>query len=180
MKRAMAIKPDDKLRRDACRYFGYRPQSEAELKKKLGRKGIPPAEIENTLAGLKAEGLLDDAGFARFWKENREFFAPRSRRLVRQELKRKGVSEDIIEQITGEMNDDENAYRAALDKARRLASGGDDRLFVERLGGYLKRRGFDDEVIQNAMARIRKDTGGTNGLSSGSLKKVPNGGEQCN
>ena len=161
----MAIKPDDKLKRDACRYFGYRPQSEAELKAKLGRKGIPPAEIENTLAGLKAEGLLDDAGFARFWKENRESFAPRSRRLVRQELKRKGVSEAIIEQITGEMNDDENAYRAALDKARRLGSG-DLSLFEARLGSCLKRRGFDDEVIQNTLARIRKDAGGTNELFS--------------
>ncbi|RJQ39782.1 MAG: RecX family transcriptional regulator [Dehalococcoidia bacterium] len=147
----------ERLARGARRYFKYRPQSEAELKNKLGRKGTPPAEIEATCARLKAEGLLDDNGFARFWKENRESCAPRSRRLVRRELEKKGVPREVIERVTGEIDDNESAYRAAMNRARRLP-GGDYQAFAGRLGGYLARRGFGDETIQETLARVWRET----------------------
>ena len=149
----------------ARRYFGYRPQSETELREKMGRKGTPQAEIESACARLKAEGLLDDGSFAQFWKGNRQSFAPRGRQLVCQELRSKGVSEDIIEQVAGEINDNEGAYRAVLDKARRLQFD-DYQGTLARLRNYLRRRGFDDEVIQDTLTRILKETGGTNELPS--------------
>lgn len=147
-----------RLMQHARRYLSYRPQSEAELKKKLARRGAPQSEVETTCARLKVEGLLDDGDFARFWKENRQSFAPRSQRLVCQELRRKGVPEDVIESVVGDINDSESAYCAALAQARRLALG-DYQLFCQRLGGYLKRRGFDDEVIQKTLSRIWQEMG---------------------
>lgn len=160
--RVTALAGQERLNRSvgrARRYFGYRPQSEAELKEKLGRRGVPASEIETITAQLKAEGLLDDGDFARFWKENRESFGPRSRRLVCLELKRKGVPQDIIERVAGEISDTESAYRAAQGRVRCLSLT-DYQIFYRRLGSYLKRRGFDDEVINHTLSRIWQEMGG--------------------
>ena len=64
---------------------------------------------------------MDDAPSPSFWKENRQSFRPRSRRLTALELKRKGVDSAVIEPAVSELDDGESAYRAALARARRLA-----------------------------------------------------------
>jgi regulatory protein len=145
----------------AIRYLGYRPRSEAEVRQRLQRHGFDDDSINKTIAKLKEQGLVDDAAFARFWKENRETFSPRSRWLTGQELKRKGLDNNVIEQIVGEVDDSDSAYRAALSKARRLSSS-DYQDFHRRLGEYLRRRGFNYQVINDTVERIWKERGGNN------------------
>jgi regulatory protein len=142
----------------AIRYLGYRPRSEAEVRQRLQRHGFDSDSINKTITRLKEQGLVDDAAFARFWKENRETFSPRSRWLTGQELKRKGLDNNVIEQVVGEVDDSDSAYRAALGKARRLSSS-DYQDFRRRLGEYLRRRGFDYQVINDIVARIWKERG---------------------
>jgi regulatory protein len=137
----------------SIRYLGYRPRSEAEIKQRLQQHGFDNTCAEKALLQLKKQGLVDDAAFARFWKDNRESFSPRSRRLTGLELRRKGLNNDIIEEITREIDDNESAYRAALSKARLLSSA-DYRDFRRRLGSYLGRRGFGYEVINATIARV--------------------------
>jgi len=140
----------------AIRYLGYRPRSEAEVRQRLQRHGFNGDCIEKVLAQLKEQGLVDDTAFARFWKENRESFSPRSQRLTRLELQRKGLDGGVIEQIVGEVDDSDSAYRAALGKARRLSLS-DYQGFRRRLGEYLKRRGFNYEVINDTVERVWKE-----------------------
>jgi regulatory protein len=144
----------------AIRYLGYRPRSEAEIKQRLQRHGYDNDCTEKALTKLKEQGLVDDTAFARFWKDNRESFSPRSRRLTGLELRRKGLSNDIIEQVTGEIDDSESAYQAALSKARRL-SPVDYRDFRRRLGAYLGRRGFGYDVIHDTLERVWREHAGT-------------------
>jgi regulatory protein len=143
----------------AVRYLGYRPRSAAEIKQRLQQHGYDTENVEMTLSALKKQGLADDAAFARFWIENRESFSPRSRRLTALELRRKGLSSDIIEQVIGEINETESAYRAALGKARRFSSA-DYVDFRRRLGGYLGRRGFGYEVIKETVDRVWRERSG--------------------
>ena len=91
--------------------------------------------------------------FARFWKENRDSFSPRSQWLTKLELRQKGVAGDIIDQVVGTIDDGDSAYRAALSKARRL-SRSDYQDFRRRLGEYLKRRGFGYGVINHTVERV--------------------------
>jgi regulatory protein len=140
----------------AIRYLGYRPRSEAEIRQRLHRHGYDNDCTEKTLARLKEQGLVDDTAFARFWIDNREAFSPRSRRLTKLELKRKGLDSDIIEQVVGETDDSDNAYRAALSRVRRLPLA-DHQDFRRRLGEHLGRRGFSYDVINETIERVWKE-----------------------
>lgn len=137
----------------AFRYLGYRPRSEAELRERLKRRGFEAGNVEAALTRLREQGLVDDLAFAQFWKDNRETFRPRSQWLTRLELRRKGVTDNIIDQVVADVDDEDSAYRAAQSRAHRLPDS-DYEGFRHRLGGYLKRRGFGYSVINNTVERL--------------------------
>jgi regulatory protein len=136
--------------------LSYRQRSEAEIRQRLQRHGFDEVIIEKAIARLKEQGLVDDAAFARFWRENRETFSPRSRRMTKLELKRKGLSSDIIEKAISEIDDTDSAYRAAISRARRLPLA-DYQNFRQRLGSYLGRRGFNYGIIKEITERVWRE-----------------------
>jgi len=123
---------------------------------RLRKRSFDSDNLEAVITRLKEQGLVDDMAFAQFWKDNRESFSPRSRWLTKLELKQKGVANDIIDQVVDTIDDDNNAYQAALSKARSL-SYSDYQSFRRRLGEYLKRRGFSYRVINHAVEQIWQD-----------------------
>jgi len=137
----------------AAHYLSYRPRSEFELREKLKQRGFDNNSVEPVIINLKEQGLVDDMAFAQFWKDNRESFSPRSQWLTKLELRRKGVANDIIDQVVDSVDDADSAYRAALSKARSLPLS-DYESFRRRLGEYLKRRGFSYPVINQIVERI--------------------------
>ncbi len=140
----------------AIHYLSYRPRSESELRERLGQRGFDGDTLEAVITRLKERGLVDDMALAQFWKDNRESFSPRSRWLTRLELRRKGVANDIIDQVVDAIDDDASAYRAALSKAHSLPQS-DYQGFRRRLGEYLKRRGFSYGVINHTVERLWQD-----------------------
>ncbi len=142
----------------AVHYLGYRPRSEYEIRERLRRRGFDVDSLEAVMVRLREQGLVDDMAFAQFWRDNRESFSPRSRWLTRLELGRKGVAADIIDQVLGEVDDADGAYRAALSKARSLPLS-DYQGFRRRLGEYLRRRGFGYEVIKRSVERLWQELG---------------------
>jgi len=142
----------------AFHFLSYRPRSQAELRERLHRRGFDGDNVAAVLARLKAQGLVDDLAFAEFWKDNRDSFRPRSQWLTRLELRQKGVSEDIINRVAAELDDEDSAYRAALSKAQRLPTADYDG-FRRRLGQYLKRRGFGYGLIKPTVERVWQECG---------------------
>lgn len=140
----------------AVRFLGYRPRSESEIRQRLQRKDYDVAIIEKTLTRLRDEGLADDAGFARFWVENRETFSPRSRQMTKMELKRKGLEPEIIEQAVSGVDDKRSAYRTALSRARRFTAL-DYGEFRRRMTDYLARRGFNYGVTREVTEKVWKE-----------------------
>ena len=137
----------------AIRYLSYRPRSRSEVRRRLQQKGFDNDTIEAVIAKLKEQGLIDDIDFARFWKENRDSFSPRSQWLTKLELRQKGVADDIIDQVVKTIDDEDSAYRAALSKAHSLPRS-DYQGFRRRLGEYLKRRGFSYGAINHTIERL--------------------------
>ncbi len=143
----------------ALRFLGYRPRSEYEIKQRLYQRGFDGASIKATLSQLKERDLINDGDFARFWRDNRQSFSPRSQWLISLELKQKKVPEEIIEQVVGTIDDAENAYSVGKAKARSLANCDDYQSFRRRLGDHLKRRGFGYGVIIKTVERLWQERG---------------------
>ena len=141
----------------ALRFLGPRPRSEAEVRRRLKEKGIEPATIDEVVARLTRAGLVNDQAFASYWVENRVTFRPRSSRAIRQELKQKGVSEDVLREALTATNDDEAAYTVAAKRAQRLA-GLEKQDFRRKLGEFLARRGFNYDTIEPVVERVWQES----------------------
>ena len=137
----------------AMRMLVRRPYSRQEIEQRLAQKHFDQETIVRTLDALAARGLLDDAGFARFWCENRDAFRPRSRALVALELRRKGIAAVTINEATVGMDDEASAFQAGEKKARTLGQADHD-TFYRRLGDYLRRRGYNYDVIKITVDKL--------------------------
>jgi regulatory protein len=134
-------------------YLGYRPRSEAEVRQRLHRRGFNDDVVDKVIIGLKERRLIDDVAFAQYWRDNRLSFRPRSRRLIKLELRQKGVAAETANEVVEGLDDESAAYEVGLKKARVL-SGLDYREFHRYLSDHLRRRGFDYEIIRSAVARL--------------------------
>ena len=137
----------------AYRYLNYRPRSEAEVRQRLHQRGFDNEVVEKAIVKLKGQNLIDDYAFARFWKENRLSFKPKSKRLIIKELKDKKVAQGIIEQVTDNIDDMDNAYKLGCRRMHILAYL-DYPDFHRRLSNYLGYRGFNYEVIKRTIALL--------------------------
>lgn len=136
----------------ALRFLSHRPRSEAEIRMRLWRR-FEGETIDRVLLWLKERQMIDDVAFAQFWKENRESFSPRGKRLLKLELRRKGVDPEVIGGVVEGIDEEESAYRAAQKKVHLLAKE-DYNTFRRKLGAFLGRRGFGYEVIDHTIKRL--------------------------
>jgi regulatory protein len=136
----------------ALRFLSYRPRSEAEVRHYLQGKAVSPAIEEEVIERLIGARLLNDLAFALYWVENRASFNPRGLRMLRYELRQKGLSDETIAQALTDLDEEEGAYRVALRRGRRLAHL-DQVSFRQKLGAHLLRRGFPYEVVNPTVER---------------------------
>lgn len=134
----------------AVRFLSYRPRSIHEVRQNLAKKKADPAAVDEVIAQLERLGYVDDLAFARFWVQNRDEFRPKGPRALTYELRKKGITNSMIEQVLAEVDFAGAAYRAAERQARRLSST-DRRTFRQKLYEYLARRGFLPETIRDTI-----------------------------
>src|SRR5436190_15557447 len=111
----------DLLRREAYQqalqqafsYLSYRQRSQQELRRYLAQKGHAPETIEATLSKLADYHYVDDQVFAQSWVENRQKFRPRGARLLRAELRQKGIDQETADQAIDDTAGDERAQAEA-------------------------------------------------------------------
>jgi regulatory protein len=137
----------------ALHFLSYRPRSENEVRRRLRRRGFDSDIVEEVILKLKERRLIDDLAFSEYWRNNRLSFSPRSRRLIKLELMKKGVTAETANEAVKDLDDENCIYEAGLRKARRL-SGSDYDAFRRRLYDYLRRRGFSYETIKYAVERL--------------------------
>jgi regulatory protein len=137
----------------AYRLLSYRPRSESEVRSLLRRRGFPPQVIAQALARLGEQKLIDDLAFARFWKDNRLSFRPRSKRTIEKELRTKQVAEEIIAEITQDIDDEKVAYELGLRRMSALWNLDYDH-FCRRLTNYLAYRGFSHGTVRHTVSLL--------------------------
>ena len=166
----------------ALNFLSYRPRSEREVEQRLRKKSYTPEQIETVMSQLRKLGYVDDREFARFWVTNRMSFSPRGPRLLRSELRQKGVAQDVVDEILAEsaenqkeleaqaaefaaenddLTDDEPvsgtdlANAIALARKRvRLLSNLEPQVARRRLSNFLARRGYDYPTIDAATRKV--------------------------
>ncbi len=150
----MSLHEDAELvraREAALLFLAHRPRSEAEVRRRPGSR-FPAPLVDEVIRRLREQRLLDDAAFASQWRRDREQHRPRARGMVRQELRRLGVSPEVADGALEGFDDAVNAYRAGQRVARRLA--GRDGDFRQRMVAHLRRRGFGYTLANQTAARL--------------------------
>jgi regulatory protein len=149
----------------ALRFLSTRPHSEHELRTKLLRrrssKSTPPDPglVDDAFERLRELSYLDDAAFARQWVEERG--GQRGGRLLRAELRRKGVTAEVIDaalESAGSADPVSAARALAVKRLARLSGTGRPRDVHDKLTRYLAGRGYDYNVIRQALAELETGT----------------------
>lgn len=140
-------------RQSAIRLLENRPRSTAEIRRYLSTKKFEDGVVNQVIEHLQQVELLNDETFADYWVEQRETFRPRSQMALRQELYQKGVGRDVIEEVVSQVDETAAALQAATKQLYRW-NNLDERTFRAKLGGFLQRRGFGYEIIQEVTKEL--------------------------
>jgi regulatory protein len=143
------------------------------VRQNLSKRGISESLIEETLNRLLSTGLVNDEAFARAWVENRNTFRPRGKPALRMELRRKGLSEEIVHSILDtQVNEAALAFEAARKYVRRL-SGLEWPEFRQKLSGFLARRGFSYTTLAPVVSEVWEETRTADGGSTSDNEDKP-------
>ncbi len=137
------------------RLLAARARSRAELAEAMAKKDVPADIIDEVLDRFEEVGLVDDAQFAALWVEGRQR-RMKSGRVLRQELRRKGVDDEVITEALDEAPDDAD-YEAALafaTKRVRGMAGLEPQVRYRRLAGALARRGFAPGLCHRVIGEV--------------------------
>nr|WP_245565439.1 regulatory protein RecX [Nocardioides insulae] len=123
---------------------------------KLAQREIPDEIATALLDRFEEVGLIDDAAFARAWVSGRQSGKGLARRALAQELRRKGVSDEVARAALDELDpdDEREAGRALVRKKLRTMHRLDQQVKVRRLVGMLARKGYSPGV---AYAIVREE-----------------------
>ena len=143
----------------ALAFLTSRPRSIREVRDRLKEKEIPPDTIDAVVARLEGWGYVGDEGFARYWVENRGANQPRGKRLLRQELWRKGVERETVDRVLDELEVDEAGGALALARKRfNQLRNYDEQTQRRRLAAFLQRRGYDWPTVKGALDALFAET----------------------
>ena len=144
-------------REAALRLLERTRRTRADLARRLREKGFDPAVSAAVLERLAGVGLVDDVEYALAFLNERWGRRAAGRRRLEQELHRRGVGREEVEQAfarfeaaQGPADEVRLARRVAEQAARRYARL-DPRTRRQRLYALLARRGFDGDVIEQAL-----------------------------
>lgn len=137
----------------AINFISFRPRSETEVRKRLKQRGFDAKTVELAVAQLKKKNLVNDLEFAEYWRNNRMSFNPKSRIMLKQELRQKGVDVELAEEVTVQVDDESAAYNAVKKKLRLWLKLDYDE-FHNKLLNFLKWRGFNYEIINRVCRRL--------------------------
>jgi regulatory protein len=143
-------------------------RSRKELADKLAGKGVPDDIAARLLDRFEEVGLVDDEAFARSWIASRGSSRPGggkglARRALAQELRRKGVDEEVAREALAEVDpaEEERAARALVRKKLRSLQRVDEPTATRRLVGMLARKGYGSglafAVVREELAAAGRD-----------------------
>ena len=137
----------------ALRALAVRERTEHELREWLARRGVDADMADEVVGALRSEGLVDDAGYARRFAEDRRLLDRWGNERIARDLERRGVDRELVEAaLAGHGQDEELAVAVSLlDRRFPLPFDGDRER--DKAWRMLVRRGYEPEVAYTAVRR---------------------------
>jgi regulatory protein len=137
----------------ALRTLNVRERTQAELRASLGRRGFAAEVIEDVMEAVRAEGLIDDAGYARRFAEDRRLLDRWGNERIARDLERRGIERELVEQALAGHGRDEELLAAIelLDRRFPLPFDGDRER--DKAWRMLVRRGYEPELAYSAVRK---------------------------
>jgi len=140
-----------KVSNKALKFLSYRPRSEKEIRDKLLGKKASEEIINKIILRLKKNNFLNDEEFVKWWIEQRTTFKPRSVRLIKIELKQKGIGQELIEEtidhLSSAIDDLESAKKLIEKRLPRYKDLSRDKKF-QKISRFLSSKGFSYDIIK--------------------------------
>jgi regulatory protein len=135
-----------------------RARSRSDLAAKLAQRKVPADLASRLLDRFEEVGLVDDAAFAREWVAQRQEGRGLARRALAQELRRKGIDDEVARDALGEIEESDEVEAARMLVRRKLRSvrGVETEKAVRRLVGMLARKGHSSGVAYRV---VREELG---------------------
>jgi len=156
----LELHEEENLARErSFRFIGYRQRSEKEIRTKLLQNEFLPSIIDSTIIYLKNLGYVDDRAFAEAYVHDTLMKKPSGKRLLRRQLRLKGIAVDIIDDVLQKIGNEEElslAREAARKHVKRSGTSrkpsihrnaGERLKQRKRLADYLARRGFAWDTV---------------------------------
>lgn len=149
----------EKFYKAAIRFLSFRPRSEKELGDYLKKKKCDDLIAKRIIESLKRDKFLNDEEFVRWWVEQRTILKPKAWRVIKYELKQKGITDEIIDSAISNdqlpmTNDKEAAMKLAEKKMPRYLRIEDKRKVYEKLSRFLASKGFDYDTIKEVIDQV--------------------------
>jgi regulatory protein len=137
----------------AVRYLGQREHSEKELLAKLRARDTDATLARQVLAELKALDLQSDQRFAESLVRSR-VGRGKGPLVIRQELGRKGIDDDLVEEVLTLSGDYWIEIAVSAREKRFGPQPPEDRGEWSRQARFLARRGFPSDLIYRVLGNL--------------------------
>jgi regulatory protein len=146
------------IKQKAFRLLGRRQHSSSELKRKLWNKDYEQKLIDEVIEDLIKKGYIDDNEFIRAFVAEKTKITNWSRKRVKSELIKRGLSPNLIDKILNEkatQSDFDNAMNVAKKKFEVLSKRNlESKELRNKISTYLFSKGFDYELIKKVVNQI--------------------------
>ncbi len=133
-------------------FISYRMRSRHEVSLYLRRKKYDQELSAQIVAELERRRIIDDFRFAKEWVDTRRLGAARSRRQLQAELREKGMTSEIIEEVLRSVGEEDEvgAVIEMIENKGLRRRYDDERKLINHLAG----KGFSYATIKTALGRI--------------------------
>lgn len=144
-----------KARDVAVKYLSFKSRTEKEVVLKLREKEFSDDIIDKVIELLKKYNYIDDYSYAGSFLRDKFNLKGFGSNRIKFELKQKGISNEIIEQVFFE-NEFDEAQKAAELIERKYGIWDFDIKEKQKIEGFLARRGFSFSTIREAFNIIKE------------------------
>lgn len=133
----------------ALNYLSYQLRSQKEIEDYLKGREIAGPSIEEIIKRLESLQLVDDLVYGESYVRTQMRTSDKGPSVVRQQLKKRGLKEEVVEQVL-QLYTEEEQSRVALEVATKAARKYGRNSHYERLQKirqYLMTKGFNGDVI---------------------------------